>query len=448
MKRLFIYLWLTVAFMACQTIDPSIEPEQEQEQEQKQEEEEGLEVVEKKERVDIQLTDTEKQIATKSNVFAFDLLRTVSKNETSEQNILISPLSASMVFAMLNNGADGVTKEEIQGTLGYGDFSTEAMNEYFKKMLAAMKDIDTEAVFEAANSIWIDSYFPVFQSFIDVNKEYYDAEIRNENFKDNVGTTNSINDWCAEKTHDKIPKIIDGIDADKVMYLINALYFKAAWTIPFDKSLTRDETFHNQDGTTSQIPLMQNQRVVNYYEDEKFALAELPYGNKAFSMIVLLPQTNVSLSSIVEKMDADSWAGIINKQMKYEELKLKIPRFRIEYERTLNDDMEEMGMKTMLYSDKANFSLISPMPTFVSLVKQKTFAEVNEAGTEAAAVTAIGMSNSVGPDYPPPSVKEFYVNRPFLYIIKEKSTGSIAFMGLTKNPEYQDLGEPVYDYRR
>jgi serpin B len=378
----------------------------------------------------IELTKAERQIVEKNNLFAFDLLKTVSKNEKEENNILISPLSASLALAMLNNGAAGLTREEIQGVLGYGDITRDEMNGYFQKMLEAMQEIDPLTTFKSANSIWIEQQFPVLAPFIEVNKTYYDAEIRNEDFAD-PATTGLINDWCSDNTEGKIPEIIEETSPDAVMYLINALYFKATWTIPFDKARTKDEIFRNLNGNTPLIPTMNNELEIYCSKGEDFTVAELPYGNEAFSMVFLLPDEGVSLSSIIEKLDLQTWKSS-TARINTRKIPIKIPRFKIEYERILNSDLKEMGMQSM-FAD-ADFTLINPDAALsVSLVLQKTFAEINEEGTEAAAITIISMIGSAMEPVPRPEIKEFYVDRPFLYFIKEQSTGTIFFIGEMRN---------------
>jgi serpin B len=383
------------------------------------------------ERKDIELTKAEWQIVEKNNLFAFDLLKTVSKNEKKENNILISPLSASLALAMLNNGAANLTQEEIQGVLGYGDITRDEMNGYFQKMLEAMQEIDPLTVFKNANSIWIEQQFPVLTPFVEVNKNYYGAEIRNEDFS-NPATVGLINNWCSDNTEGKIPAIMKETSSAAVMYLINALYFKGKWSAPFDKSKTKNEFFYNQDGSSPLIPTMNQTTDIHCYKGEDFTLAEFPYGNNAFSMVFLLPDEGISLSSVVEKMDAQIWQQSLW-QMRNAHIPVKIPRFKIEYERLLNDDLKEMGMQSM-FAPTADFTLIHPTaPLCVSFVKQKTFAEVNEEGTEAAAVTIIGVEMAApGPPSAPP-ITEFYVDRPFLYLIKELSTGTIFFIGEMRN---------------
>ncbi|MDR1982033.1 MAG: serpin family protein [Tannerellaceae bacterium] len=423
MKRMIATMACIFAgLISCQTAG---EPDPAFEEETPITEEEGIVA----EGEPIVLTEAEQQIAQKNNLFAFDLLRTVYLNEKPGENILLSPLSASLALAMLNNGAAGKTHDEIQQTLGYGDLARDEMNGYFKKMVDGMKTVDPLVSFESANSIWIKNNFSILEAFKEINKNYFAAEVRNEDFSD-PATVDLINGWCAEKTHDKIPDIIDGIPDGAIMYLINALYFKGIWTVQFDKEETADEPFSNLDGTTPLLPTMNMAQTFQHFEGETFDLLELPYGNESFAMLILLPKEGVALSSVIDALDGETWEKSLSR-MYGKNVELKLPRFKIEYEKILNKDLFAMGMESMFGG--ADFSLMRPeKDVCVSMVKQKTFAEVNEEGTEAAAVTAIEMVvTSVGGDSP--TLTPFYVNRPFLYFIKEKSTGTIFFTGVTKN---------------
>ncbi|MDR1919852.1 MAG: serpin family protein [Tannerellaceae bacterium] len=430
MKTIIVAMaFICAGLVSCQKGEPATEiPDDNQEPPQK--EEPAKEEPQREKAEPINLTTVQQQLVQQNNLFAFDLLRTVSLNEDAETNILLSPLSASLALAMLNNGAKGQTQDEIQQTLGYGEVSREEMNGYFQKMITALQTVDPKVILESANSIWIMEGFPVLEAFKDTNRSYYAAEVRNEDFSD-PATLDLINNWCAEKTHDKIPDILDKINQDAIMYLINALYFKGVWTIPFDKEATADEAFANLDGSSPRLPTMNLKQTFYHAEGETFDLLELPYGNEAFSMLIMLPKEGVSPSAVIDALDAPSWDASLA-QMFPKEVELKLPRFKIEYERTLNEDLKDMGMRSMFSPAMADFSLInSGGGLFVSQVKQKTFAEVNEEGTEAAAVTIIEMEmTSIGEKAPPVL---FHVNRPFLYFIKEKSTGAILFTGLTKN---------------
>jgi serpin B len=382
-------------------------------------------------RQDIPLTKNEQGIVQGNNAFAFQLLQTVARNGKEGENILVSPLSASLALAMLSNGAGGVTQGEIQAALGYGDGTRDDMNGYFRKMITAMRELDADVSFESANSIWIARGFPVLLPFKEVNQTYYEAEIRNEDF--NKATLDLINAWCAEKTHGNIPEILKAIDPGSALYLLNALFFKGAWATPFDRELTKEVPFHNQDGATPNVPMMDYGLVANliYSKEESFELTELPYGNGAFSMVFLLPQEGVSPASVIDNLSAPVWESCLSKSY-LSRVKIRLPRFKVAYERALKDDLMALGMESM-FNEHADFSLVSQIPLVVSSVLQKTTLEVNEEGAEASAATVIQMITTSDGGFSVDPVQTIKIDRPFIYLIKENSTGSIFFAGVIRN---------------
>ncbi|MDR3267883.1 MAG: serpin family protein [Tannerella sp.] len=378
-------------------------------------------------REDIILTQGEQAVLEGNNAFAFELLKDVFRNEEEEANIFLSPLSATLALAMLNNGAAGETQTQIQTALGYGEQTRDDVNGYFQKMVQAMQKLDASVSFESANALWIADNLPVFPSFKEVNQTYFEAEARNVDFTD-PATKGVINEWIAEKTHDLIPEFLDGLDPYTRMFLVNALYFKGDWTLHFDPENTKDAPFHNANGAATDVKMMDFAEEVdlNYRSKETFELVELPYGNEAFGMLLLLPREDASLASIVEDLEEADLSGL-----HLQRLKLRLPRFKIEYTKTLNEDLMALGM-TSMFSDYADFSQISSEGLMVSSVLQKTFIEVNEEGTEAAGVTGIVMTTLAEPALKPViPVLEF--NRPFIYFIKEQSTGSVFFAGVIRN---------------
>jgi serpin B len=270
----------------------------------------------------------------------------------------------------------------------------------------------------------------VLDAFVKVNEEKYDAEARNEDFAD-PATLALINAWCADKTHGKIKSILDELNPAATMYLLNALYFKGAWSIPFDKKLTKEAaTFFNEDGSTTPVAMMHADLTANYVKGPGFELAELPYGNEAFSMVLLLPDEGSSAQSVTESLDAAVWNDCLSKASQ-RDVKLALPRMNLEYEINLNGVLAAMGMPSMFDPYKADFSRVNPdAELFISLVKQKTTLEVNEEGSEAAAVTVI-MVETMDPGITVPPISLTF-DRPFLFFIKEKSTGVILFAGFVK----------------
>jgi serpin B len=360
-----------------------------------------------------------------NNTFAFDLLRKVYINEKDKKkNIFISPLSVSIAFAMLNNGAAGETRDEIRQALGFGDIPVEEMNAYFRSTIDSMATADPSVSFSSANAIWIDKNFPVLQPFKEVNEAEYRAEVRNVTFADSDITAKLINDWCSAKTNGMIPKIVEaGQIPNWVMALGNAIYFKGEWTVIFPKKDTKDEAFNNQDGTKPRLPTMQIVESFNYGDFGRFKALELPYGNGKYAMQLILPSGKMTVGELVEELDGNTGSGL-----SLREVIVKLPRFKVDYERILNEDLQALGVESA-FLPTADFSNLSTMSTFVSKVIQKTAIEVNEEGTKAAAATVVGMLFSSEPTPPAP----FYVDRPFVFLIREKQTGAIAFIGIIRN---------------
>jgi serpin B len=399
----------SVSSQSGDDVDPSVEPD---------------------ERHEIMLTKAEETIVKGNNTFAFGLLRSVADAKESSEHVFVSPLSAALAFGMLSNGAAGDTFDEIRRTFGFADISNEDINNYYLKIITELKAVDRAVALESANSIWINQRFTALDAFVKVNEEKYDAEVRNEDFS-NPATLDLINAWCAEKTHGKIDRILNELSDDAVMCLLNALYFKGMWSEPFEKALTTDNTpFYNQDGSRTPVSMMHRELKAMYTGGEDFEMLELPYGNGAFSMMLLLPGEGSTVTSIAENLDATVWEDRMARMRKCE-VELSFPRMSLEYEIELNEALKAMGMPSMFDEMKADFSRINPNAKFVvSKVIQKTTLDINEEGTEAAAVTAIVMIEMSAPG--PPEHVSMTFDRPFLLFIKENSTGVIMFAGLTK----------------
>jgi serpin B len=328
---------------------------------------------------------------------------------------------------MLYNGASGDTRTEMADALYLSGWSETEVNEYYKKMSEALLHIDPLTAIGIANSIWYRNGFPVKQLFLDINQLYFNAQVRSLDFSDPVAV-DIINAWCAEKTNDKIKEIIEAIPPDMVMYLINALYFKSKWQFEFDKANSRQDNFTTTAGATILITLMEQTATLPYYADEHVQCVEMPYGNQAFSMVAILPQGNSTIDELIDYLDNDVWTDISGK-LSPQNVRLRLPRFKIECEMNLNKPVMDAGMR-LIFS--GGFDHISDISLAVSFIKQKTFVEVNEEGTEAAAVTVIEMEYTSGIGG---SESSFIANRPFLYMIKEKSTGTILFIGRMDEPK-------------
>jgi len=261
-------------------------------------------------RQDIKLSTVEQELSFQTNSFAFNLLKTVYANEQAQKNLLLSPLSASFTFLMLNNGASGNTQEEIQQTLGYDGISRDVINVYAQKLVGAMQNLDSQTTVESANSIWIQKDFQVIDAFIQLNKQFFEADTKIVDFEEKA-TLNQINGWVNEKTNGKIPSILNSLpDPLTRMMLMNALYFKGYWKDPFDKKLTTNVVFHTSAGMEQTVPTMMQNDISSYTRVGNSSAVELPFGNEAFSLVVVLPGEDTPISTVVEQIDNDWWKEI------------------------------------------------------------------------------------------------------------------------------------------
>ncbi len=377
----------------------------------------------------IELTLKQSEKASADNRFAFNIFKEVSA--ASGANTFFSPLSLNMALGMLYNGSSGDTRTEMAEVLGMADFTDTEINEYYQKMSQALLNIDPLTDIGIANSIWYRTGLLVKQPFIDVNKKYFDALVQALDFNKS-DAADIINNWCAEKTKDRIKEIIEKpIPNDIVMYLMNALYFKSKWQFEFDKAQSKQDIFTKADNQEKEVTIMEQTTTLPYYADQRLQCVEMPYGNQAFSMVAVLPGNNMNIEQLIEYLDNDSWQNIVNK-LSQQNVWLKLPRFKIECDLKLNGPVMNVGMQRIF---GGGFENITDAGLAVSYIKQKTFIEVNEEGTEAAAVTVIEMYTSAGPSETQSIPIQFFANRPFLYLIKEKSTGAILFIGRMDEPK-------------
>ena len=407
-----IILGLLCLFTSCQSNDQGSEPTKKEQQEPK-------------EREDIVLSRAELSMLNATNVFAFNLLKQVSSAETKDQNLFISPLSASLCLSMVANGANGNTLTEMQKTLGFTS-SQQELNEYNKRLVSEMLDLDNTTQLGIANSIWLRNKFAVKESFVSVNKQAYDAQVENLDF-DSPKAIETINGWCAKKTENRITDVIKELTPDMKLVLINALYFKGKWLDPFEEEWTKKETFTNEDGSTTQVDMMHQGDCFRYTSNDVVSIAELPYGNEAFSMVLFLPAVGKNLKECVAELSNEKWQQW-NTEMSERNISIGVPKFKMKYERDMRDDLIALGMKDA-FSAAADFRNITDAEALnLNAVKQFTYLEVNEEGTESAAITVNPPPTSPSPEEEI-KIPELILNRPFAYLIKEKSTGAILFMG-------------------
>ena len=370
-----------------------------------------------------------------NNQFAFDFFRATLTQDTENNNKLISPLSIYLALSMVYNGADNATKDSIANTLQMSGIDIASLNSVCLSLLSQFPQEDNKVQLSIANSIWYkqNSYQP-FPSFLNTVQSNYDASVLTLNF-DDPSAVNTINNWVAQKTNNKITTIIQSISPDDLMYLINAIYFNGAWKYSFKTSDTYNDIFNLQDGSTQSVPFMKQQLTAKMFGDSSFTMIELPYGGgKSFSMYVLEPtDRKETLSTFASSLNENILSNAISK-MHSSTVQLEIPKWEYSYE--LEDMRPELSMLGMniAFSGNADFSKIydpSQVKVYISKAIHKAYIKVNEEGTEAAAATVIVIRPTVSIPMPPPIFK---LDHPFVYSIVEKQTGTVLFLGMVNDP--------------
>ncbi len=376
---------------------------------------------------DIVMTTKSLSLVKANNAFAFNLFPKIPVSQG--QNVMVSPLSISLALSMALNGAGGETKDQIVKTLGFSGLSVDEINQIYLDLIAALEKADSKVVMEIANSIWIKKSYPVLDSFIAINQQYYDARVEKIDF--DQAALLAINNWVNGKTNGKIPKILDQISADEIMFLINAIYFNGKWQVQFDKSNTEQGPFALTSGSPVTVPFMMIREQYGYSQQTGYKALKMPYGRGKFSMVLLLPDIGISADQLMGQMNPGVWSKLESALADTQKVDVWLPRFKFSWERDLNDILSSLGMAVAFSKTEADFSKINPSDQlFITKVKHKTFIEVNEEGTEAAAATSVGIGvTSVGPGGP-----QFHATRPFLFLITEEDTGAILFTGKVENP--------------
>lgn len=372
-----------------------------------------------------------KTIVNANNELGFNMLTTVEQDEN--HNVFISPTSLYMVLSMVYNGADGKTKEEMAETLQVQGINVEELNKANASLLSSLYKDTNLIELRIGNSLWLNDNYHFQKQFEKNAKNYFNGEIQEINMSDHK-SPDKINKWVDKATNGKIEEIVEGpLSEDILAYLVNAVYFKGDWQYEFDKKATRREPFYLQDGTTKNVQLMKLEEELPYFETEDFQAVKLPYGDGEMSMSVFLPKEHVQLDQFIDQMKLDYWNEWTN-EFREKEGTIFLPKFQLDYETSLNNALMDLGMSEAFEAGLANFSnmIEEDAQIFISDVKQKTYIDVNEEGTEAAGVTSVEMKLTSAPVDGP-----FYmnVNRPFFLTITDDETGAILFMGTINSPE-------------
>jgi len=357
-----------------------------------------------------------------NSLFAIDIFKKLNE-EDANINIFISPISISTALTMTYNGAGSTTKEAMAKALKYDGIELETLNTGYKNILAYLNNIDRKVQLDVSNSIWIRKGEKIKEDFISANKENFYAQVSEIDFQD-PKAADTINNWISKATKGKIDKMIDSpISPDIVMYLVNAIYFKGQWTKQFDKNLTFDGTFTTLEGKQKEVKMMSRKDEMEYGQVDNVKIVRLPYGNEKISMYCILPEEGININDYVQQFSIEEWNKLKNSLAKTEDVILQIPRFKIEYGiKNLNDSLTALGMGEA-FSMSADFSGIRE-EIYISRVLHKAVIEVNEEGSEAAAVTVVETTEGAAVE--PVS---FIADRPFIFIIADDETGTILFMG-------------------
>lgn len=371
------------------------------------------------------LTESEKSVVSGISDFAFTLFKKVN-SANIDKNVFISPFSVSLALSMTWNGANGKTFEDMRTTLGFQSLSVLEVNQAFKNIFPTLCSLDKNVEFKIANSVWCRKGIIFEPDFLDALVNYYNAYAETLDFS-SPNAKEVINKWVEENTKGKIQEIIKSIPNYAVMYIINALYFKGKWKYQFDKSKTTDGDFLVNEEHYVRTKFMVQSGKYECFFDKEFNAIRLPYGKGDYAMVVLLPNTDIPIDDFISNLDRNKWENCVNNLKETEEVTLYIPRFKSEFEVNLNQILKSMGME-IAFSDFADFSkLCKTVPCQITDVVHKTYIEVNEEGTEAAAATSVEIGYTS-------SKPSFYLTRPFVYVIYERNTGAILFVGKLLNP--------------
>ncbi|RCJ21720.1 proteinase inhibitor I4 serpin [Nostoc sp. ATCC 43529] len=374
---------------------------------------------------------TDTKIVQSNNKFGFQLFSEVNKSDGGEKNIFLSPSSVAIALAMTYNGASGSTQQAMAKTLGLQGMNLSEINSAYTAVLKQLLDnADAKVQLKIANSLWANQEVKFQPDFLQRTEDFYQAKVSNLNFQDPTAI-NTINNWVKDNTAGKINKIVETIEPDQVLFLINAIYFKGNWTNEFDKNQTAEHSFYITSTKQKQHPMMSQEGDYRYYENEQFQAVSLPYGKDGkVSFYIFLPKPNSNLKAFSQNLNVENWEKWMtqfNKQKGF----IRLPRFKTEYDVTLNNTLKALGMEEA-FSNKANFSSMGKNFA-ISQVKHKTFLEVNEEGTEAAAATSVGIVATSLRQEPEPF--RMIVDRPFFCAIRDNQTGSILFMGSIVEPQ-------------
>lgn len=359
--------------------------------------------------------------------FSWTLLQ---KTDTGAGNLMISPASVYMALAMTLNGADGDTRTAMLDVLANSGLTEDALNQSSRDWMTLLQDTGDKTELYISNAIWLRDTFAADPAFLQRNADYYGAAARKLDFT-KPESIKTINDWVKTATRDKIDSIVEQIKEDVVMYLINAIYFKSDWKVPFKADQTFDGMF-TAPSKEVQVPFMNQAGSLDYLSSNGLEGVWLPYVDEQFGFFAILPEEGSDVRDLLTERNGEDLAALI-KNRSQSSVSLRIPQFEVRYETGLVEPLKAMGMSVAFDSGKADFSRMNAAHTrdlFISDVRHKTFFRIDEKGSEAAAVTSVEVSTTSMPEYE--HTLDF--SRPFLYGIADAKTGLPLFIGIMEDP--------------
>ena len=401
---LAVFFAMALTFSACEKVPVNDEPEENPYQ-------------------PIELTTKSAEFVEKGNSFAFEFLDRIDAAATGD--FIVSPLSMQFLLGMILDGAKGETAAEIASVLGYGAGEVDAVNEFCLSMLKQLPELDKKTTLSIANALVVNQDYRLNDSYIEETGKFYEAEVTNMDFGASEESASKINQWASDHTQGMVTKIIEKTSKDILAYLLNALYFKGTWVTKFDASMTDKAAFTLEDGKTSEVMMMNQVARLPYLDAQAFQAVQMPYGNGAFSMTVLLPKSGKKVSDVTAALKATPWKTLMG-SMGSAEVNLWFPKYETKFGIKLNDILIAMGMPLSFDEMRADFSKMSPDAMCLSFVRQDAAIKVDEEGTEAAAVSSSGVFVT---DAGQSSQVLFRADHPFIYVISEAGSGAVLFAG-------------------
>ena len=368
------------------------------------------------------LSDAQYDLVKRNNNFALNLF---SEMKGVGSNV-VSPMSVTYLMAMLANGAEASTREEIMDAIGAKDFDIDEMNAFYAYLIRRAKTADKQTTLNIANYIALNKEFKLKNKFASTIADSYQGAVESLEFT-NPESTKRINGWCSEHTNNMIPTIIDQVEPSAVAYILNAIYFNGTWTDKFDKNNTKKEQFNGYTRDIMYVDMMHRNAKYYYTSNDVYSAVTLPYGSGAYSMTVILPNEGKFITDLTKNLNADTIASL-RRNMEECLVDLKLPRFTTEMKLPLKGIVAKLGAPSMFDATRADFSSFANGNVYVSEMLQKAKIEVSEEGTKAAAVT-MGMVKLTSMRPQEPRRVDFHCDRPFVYMIQYNYTGAILFMG-------------------